>query len=106
MRPRLLHPLRQRPHERPSRRGHGQPPGPADRLERPAPETGEIRAARLVEPHAADGLALDCDPAVMKVRQAGGPIDQAVYTCGCGYLFSADVSTTVVCPHCGCGQAW
>ena len=36
----------------------------------------------------------------------GGPLDSATYTCGCGYLFSAAVSTSVECPHCGCGQAW
>jgi DNA-directed RNA polymerase subunit RPC12/RpoP len=40
------------------------------------------------------------------VRDAGGPVDQASYTCQCGYLFSAAVSTTVECPHCGAGQAW
>jgi len=40
------------------------------------------------------------------VREAGGPIDQAQYTCGCGYVFDAAVSTTVACPHCGDNQAW
>jgi uncharacterized protein (DUF983 family) len=47
-----------------------------------------------------------CDPAVERVRDAGGPIDRASYTCGCGYLFSASVSTSVICPHCGADQAW
>jgi len=46
------------------------------------------------------------DPAVARVREAGGPIDRACYTCQCGYLFVATVSTTVTCPHCGAGQAW
>jgi hypothetical protein len=46
------------------------------------------------------------DPAVARVREAGGPIDRACYTCQCGYLFVAMVSTTVTCPHCGAGQAW
>ncbi|HEX7610849.1 MAG TPA: hypothetical protein VF380_09265 [Solirubrobacteraceae bacterium] len=46
------------------------------------------------------------DPAVQRVRDAGGPIDCAMYTCECGYAFSAPVSTTVHCPHCGTGQAW
>jgi uncharacterized protein (DUF983 family) len=46
------------------------------------------------------------DPAVQRVRDAGGPIDRASYTCGCGYLFSASVSTSVICPHCGSDQAW
>jgi hypothetical protein len=99
MRPRLLHPLRERPNGRPSRRGHER---------RAAPQRGtESRApAGPVEPLASEGLALHCDPAVERARRAGGPLDNAVYTCGCGYLFSAAVSTTVVCPHCGCDQAW
>jgi len=46
------------------------------------------------------------DPAVRRVREAGGPVDRASYTCQCGYLFSAAVSTTVSCPHCGTDQAW
>jgi len=46
------------------------------------------------------------DTAVMRVREAGGPVDEASYACGCGYLFVASVSTTVLCPHCGAGQAW
>lgn len=43
---------------------------------------------------------------VARVRAAGGPKDDATYTCSCGYLFSASVSTTVACPHCGAKQAW
>jgi hypothetical protein len=43
---------------------------------------------------------------VERVQHAGGPLDAASYTCGCGYLFVAPVSTTVRCPHCGCCQAW
>jgi hypothetical protein len=46
------------------------------------------------------------DPAVERAREAGGPVDQASYACQCGYLFRASVSTSVICPHCGCGQAW
>jgi predicted Zn-ribbon and HTH transcriptional regulator len=59
-----------------------------------------------VEPSAAAGLADDCDLAAEQVRRAGGPLDSAVYTCSCGYVFSAAVSTTVACPHCGTDQAW
>jgi predicted Zn-ribbon and HTH transcriptional regulator len=29
-----------------------------------------------------------------------------MYTCTCGYVFQAKVSTSVACPHCGAGQAW
>jgi hypothetical protein len=32
--------------------------------------------------------------------------DTATYSCGCGYVFTAPVSTTVGCPHCGADQAW
>jgi hypothetical protein len=52
------------------------------------------------------GAPAACDPLVERARQAGGPIDTALYTCCCGYLFSAAVSTTVACPHCGTDQAW
>jgi len=41
-----------------------------------------------------------------RMRESGGPDDRAVYTCSCGYVFEADVSTSVTCPHCGTGQAW
>jgi len=46
------------------------------------------------------------DTATQRVRDAGGPVDRASYTCECGLLFQARVSTTVMCPHCGAGQAW
>jgi DNA-directed RNA polymerase subunit RPC12/RpoP len=29
-----------------------------------------------------------------------------VYSCGCGFVFEAQVSTSVDCPHCGGPQAW
>ena len=41
-----------------------------------------------------------------RMRESGGPDDRAMYTCSCGYVFEADVSTSVTCPHCGTGQAW
>ena len=39
-------------------------------------------------------------------REAGAPQDQAMYTCQCGFVFEAQVSTSVGCPHCGGAQAW
>lgn len=48
----------------------------------------------------------DAETPVSRAQAAGGPLDQATYVCGCGLLFSAPVSTTVACPHCGCEQAW
>jgi hypothetical protein len=40
-------------------------------------------------------------------RRHGGPSqDEALYACGCGYVFAALVSTSVECPGCGSTQAW
>lgn len=43
---------------------------------------------------------------VAGVQEAGPPQDQALYTCQCGCVFEATVSTSVDCPHCGSAQAW
>jgi hypothetical protein len=59
----------------------------------------------MVEP-AAEEATRQIDVAVQRVREAGGPVDRACYSCECGLLFEAKVSTTVICPHCGAGQAW
>jgi hypothetical protein len=32
--------------------------------------------------------------------------DAALYSCSCGYVFTAAVTTSVGCPHCGTDQAW
>ena len=39
-------------------------------------------------------------------RDAVPPQDEAVYSCSCGMVFEAPVSTSVDCPHCGGVQAW
>ncbi len=40
-------------------------------------------------------------------RRHGGPSqDRALYSCQCGFVFDALVSTSVGCPHCGDTQAW
>ncbi len=57
--------------------------------------------APAAEPHHGDDLADE-----RRMRESGGPDDRAMYTCSCGYVFEADVSTSVTCPHCGTGQAW
>ena len=88
MRPKLLHPPHTRPHERRQRRRRASRVQPAQVAV--APQEGV--PAR--------------DPAVARAREAGGPIDNASYSCSCGCVFSAAVSTTVACPHCGVGQAW
>ena len=41
-----------------------------------------------------------------RLRASGGPNDRAQYTCGCGFVWEADVSASVACPHCGASQAW
>jgi hypothetical protein len=41
-----------------------------------------------------------------RAKRSGGPEDRALYSCDCGYVFKADVSTSVGCPHCGTSQAW
>jgi hypothetical protein len=53
-------------------------------------------------PEAAD----DEHVAERRHRAAVNPEDTALYRCLCGYVFEADVTTTVACPHCGAGQAW
>lgn len=44
--------------------------------------------------------------AAERAQRAGGPQDFALYTCSCGYVFTAPVSSSVDCPHCGGEQAW
>ena len=39
-------------------------------------------------------------------KRAGGPQDRALYACSCGYAWTADVTASVGCPHCGAEQAW
>ena len=45
-------------------------------------------------------------PRTRDARRGSGPEDRALYSCMCGYAFTASVSTTVDCPHCGTEQAW
>jgi hypothetical protein len=63
------------------------------------------------------GRGLDFTPAVQvhrspaetpshRERDAGGPEDRALYHCHCGFVFEANVSTSVGCPQCGSAQAW
>ncbi|HEV3318971.1 MAG TPA: hypothetical protein VG053_04455 [Solirubrobacteraceae bacterium] len=81
-------------------------PHPAD-TERPRRHRRRKRtaAARTRSLHLAAPTAGQ-DASVARVRLAGGPIDNASYTCACGFVFAASVSTTVRCPHCGADQAW
>jgi hypothetical protein len=82
------------PRRRPRRHGRG---------ERTAAE--RTAAARTTNLHLA-APTTGQDATVARARLAGGPIDNASYTCACGFVFAASVSTTVRCPHCGADQAW
>jgi hypothetical protein len=42
----------------------------------------------------------------LRAKRSSGPEDRALYSCHCGYAFTAEVSTSVGCPHCGTSQAW
>ena len=74
----------------PKRRGATRP----KRTTRTAPQP-----ATAPEPLEATADTLDA-------RRGGGPEDRALYSCMCGYAFTAPVSTSVGCPHCGTEQAW
>lgn len=89
--PRPLHPLRERIPRRLRERRHSR-----RRRNRPTAVTRQP-GARFAGPS---------DVAVQRVRDAGGPVDKASYSCQCGFVFLAPVSTTVTCPHCQARQAW
>ena len=110
MKPKLLNNAREQPARGERRRSERRSrPRRAERLRRrtdSARQEAPLSRRPAAELPARAAQPSSCDPAVEKVRRAGGPLDVAVYTCTCGYLFSAAVSTTVSCPHCGAGQAW
>jgi hypothetical protein len=39
-------------------------------------------------------------------KRANVSQDAATYSCSCGFIFKAAVTTSVGCPHCGSSQAW
>lgn len=59
---------------------------------------------------AAATLAASRTPAEAPTRReadaSDGCEDRALYHCHCGYVFQADVTASVGCPHCGSAQAW
>ena len=64
----------------------------------------DLRRTERRKPHAAPRRAPRTSED--RVRESGGPQDQAFYRCDCGYAFAGDVSTHVACPHSGTDQAW
>ena len=75
-------------------------------LRRPHAPSREEPAPPPTPPATEDDFAKDDFADERRARESGGPEDRAMYTCGCGYVFQAEVSTSVACPHCGAGQAW
>lgn len=73
-------------------------------LRREAPATEVAEPATEPQPAAAGGEDDLYDE--RRLRASGGPNDRAQYTCGCGFVWEADVSASVACPHCGASQAW
>jgi hypothetical protein len=73
-----------------------------------APQPGHAQtnatAGRVEQTSSDDGRV--ADPTMRRARAAGGPVDLASYNCHCGMVFSASVSTSVSCPHCGTEQDW
>jgi hypothetical protein len=63
--------------------------------------TSRRDGATAPSPAAVDQLADE-----HRLRDSGGPDDSALYRCGCGTAFRADVSASVSCPRCGGDQAW
>jgi len=104
MRPRLLNHRGEGRHSPRHRRRRGAAPAEtATVVESVAPAAAAL--APTAEPIQIEHAGY-ADRDVQRVQEAGGPVDHASYSCACGYLFSADVSTSVTCPHCGTGQAW
>jgi hypothetical protein len=75
-------------------------------LRRPHAPGREEPDAPPAPPATEDDFAEDDFADERRARESGGPEDRAMYTCSCGYVFQAEVSTSVACPHCGAGQAW
>ena len=46
------------------------------------------------------------NPGRERNQRANVSEDAALYSCSCGYVFKAAVTTSVGCPHCGSAQAW
>ncbi len=68
---------------------------------RPAREAAKRRAS-----HQAPAPARPALPARAARRRPPAPQDNAFYTCECGFAWTAAVTASVGCPHCGATQAW
>jgi hypothetical protein len=81
---------------------------PTDR--RPARATAAERRPHVVERPAAEPEPEAAPPvehlAERRHRECVACEDSALYSCSCGFQFTAPVTTSVACPHCGIAQAW
>lgn len=99
--------VRLRPSEtRRGRRRRGRFLGGTDRGAPQGTSAGAVGVGETVGDFAQAPAPPVADAAARRVRDAGGPLDAATYTCHCGCIFAAAVSTSVACPHCGGAQAW
>ena len=64
------------------------------------------RSPRPTEPRTPKPAARPDASGTRDARRGDGPQDRALYTCMCGFAFTAKVTTSVDCPHCGTEQAW
>jgi hypothetical protein len=99
--------MRRRRDERPGRfAGRGDALRTADA----SGATAEPKAINDSEPteshHGAPSVTAESAAIARRRREAGRSQDLASYTCQCGFVFEALVSTSVDCPHCGDPQAW
>jgi hypothetical protein len=78
----------------------------ATRLRRHREERPGRGAGRTEAPPAPESTVTPQNIAKRRRREAGAPQDAAMYSCHCGFVFKALVSTSVDCPHCGGTQAW
>lgn len=65
-------------------------------VERPAAPAAAPTPAPAPEQHLAERRHRECVACE----------DSALYACSCGFQFTAPVTTSVACPHCGTAQAW
>jgi hypothetical protein len=64
------------------------------------------RRPHVIERPAAPAPAPDEHSAERRHRACVACEDSALYSCSCGFQFTAPVTTSVACPHCGTAQAW
>jgi len=69
------------------------------RIPKRRPSRTRPRRAKPPAPHTPSSATRDA-------RRGLASQDKALYACMCGYAFTAAVTTSVGCPHCGSEQAW